>query len=206
MNAEQEKLIDELTELNQTRNAQFRIALLTLPGVSFLPYLPALFRQHTFLPSILALTSLASTTYLLLRLPPGVTGISFLDRLSQPKTPPPNRNPEILEDYDNTGPSMSMRSRRRSAAAFGGSQGARPFAVSDPRSPLETYLPYLNAGLYLVLALLGLSAKLGPVFGGVGLGNLPGIVLLVVVVAKMVMGTVDPEKELAALKYEFKGA
>ena len=38
------------------------------------------------------------------------------------------------------------------------------------------------------------------------LGNLPAVVLLVVFASKAVMGSVDPERELGALKYEYKGA
>lgn len=43
-------------------------------------------------------------------------------------------------------------------------------------------------------------------FGLLGLGNLPGIVYAVVVVAKLMMASVDPERELGALKYGYKGA
>lgn len=64
------------------------------------------------------------------------------------------------------------------------------------RSPLEMWLPYLNIGL---AALSCLSLK-----GGT-LGILPGILYGVVIVAKMVMGSVDPG-ELEGLKYPYKGA
>lgn len=88
-----------------------------------------------------------------------------------------------------------------------------------PRSPLERYLPFLNLGLCAVLILYGLSAGQGDEgegddgsgqhhhhFGLLGLGNLPAIIYLVVIIAKVVMASVDPESELAALRYEYKGA
>lgn len=75
-------------------------------------------------------------------------------------------------------------------------------------SPLETWLPWLNLGLVGVLVLLGLVS--GEAWKGafrwVGMGNLPGVVFGVIVVAKVVMGSVDPEAELGALKYSYKGA
>lgn len=58
----------------------------------------------------------------------------------------------------------------------------------------------------LILAGLATKSTEKASFGHVGLGNLPAIVYIVVLVAKVVMGSVDPEKELAALKYGFKGA
>lgn len=75
------------------------------------------------------------------------------------------------------------------------------------RSPLETYLPYLNLGLIAALILMGMVTKSNVAsFGWIGMGNLPAIVYIVVLVAKMVMASVDPEAELSTLKYEYKGA
>jgi hypothetical protein len=39
-----------------------------------------------------------------------------------------------------------------------------------------------------------------------GMGYLPLVVYAIVLISKMVMGSVDPEKELASLKYDYKGA
>jgi len=39
-----------------------------------------------------------------------------------------------------------------------------------------------------------------------GFGWLPAGVYLVVLIAKVVMGSVDPEAELGKLRYDFKGA
>lgn len=118
------------------------------------------------LPSLLALTSLFSTAFLLYSLPPTVTGFQVLD----------------------------------------GRQGASAAKVA-PRSPLETWLPYLNLGLVVILMLLSLvsGSDIAGV-GWVGLGNLPAIVYGVVIAAKLIMGSVDPESELTALRYEYKGA
>lgn len=98
--------------------------------------------------------------------------------------------------------------------------GSLNFSLARQRSPLERYLPYLNVGLCVILVLYGLLARRsggssaggdGGVhhaqqFGWLGLGDLPGIVYAVVIVAKLVMATVDPERELGALKYGYKGA
>lgn len=69
------------------------------------------------------------------------------------------------------------------------------------------YLPYLNCVLSGVLVVLGLVLGRGDgSFAWIGMGNLPAIVYGVVLVAKVVMGSVDPERELGGLKYGFKGA
>lgn len=39
-----------------------------------------------------------------------------------------------------------------------------------------------------------------------GMGYLPLVVYAIILVSKMVMGSVDPEKELSSLKYDYKGA
>lgn len=69
------------------------------------------------------------------------------------------------------------------------------------------YLPYLNCLLVMVLAVMGLvvEGEEGS-FAWIGVGNLPGIVYGVVLAAKVVMGGVDPERELGGLKYGYKGA
>lgn len=72
-------------------------------------------------------------------------------------------------------------------------------------SPIEKYLPGLNLGLCGVLAVLGaLVGRRVDVW--MGFSWVPGFVLGVVVGAKWVMGSVDPESELGALRYGFKGA
>lgn len=59
--------------------------------------------------------------------------------------------------------------------------------------------------------LVGVLSILGEVVGRkvnvwTGFAWLPGLVYGVVVLAKWVMGSVDPEGELSGLRYEFKGA
>lgn len=86
-----------------------------------------------------------------------------------------------------------------------------------PKSPLDKHLPYLNVGLCIILVLSGVLANRvvgeedgashhSHQFSWLGLGNLPAIVYGVVIIAKMVMASVDPERELQKLKYEYKGA
>lgn len=175
---EQEDLISRLADENTARNTSFARLLLALPILTTVAYIPTLFRPSTALSSLLAVTSLLSTAFLLYSLPPTQTGIAILDQRRINST------------------TTGQRSRRA---------GSQPLLV--PGSPLETWLPYLNLGLAVVLTILDLlrgseSTRLG----WVALGNLPAIVYAVVIVAKLVMASVDPESELSALKYEYKGA
>jgi hypothetical protein len=114
-------LIRTLEQENTRRNKQFATVLLALPLLSILPYVPALFNGHTTLLSILSITSLLSTAYLLYILPPGQTAISYLDAL-------------------NTTSSKDKPARRQFSQNLGLDEG-----------PIKEYLPYLNLGLCGVL-------------------------------------------------------
>lgn len=70
---------------------------------------------------------------------------------------------------------------------------------------MQLYLPYLNLALVTVLGLLGLVFK-GREEVWWGFGWLPAGVYGVILVAKFLMGSVNPEAELETLRYEFKGA
>jgi hypothetical protein len=172
---EQENLIRTLEQENTTRNKQFATTLLALPLLSVVPYIPTLFNPHTTLLSILSITSLLSTAYLLYALSPGQTAISYIDALntSSPKDKPASR------------------------------QFSQNLGLDD--GPIKQYLPYLNLGLCVVLVLLGMvvSKKIDMWWG---FGWLPAGVYAVVLLAKWMMGSVDPEGELGGLRYGFKGA
>ncbi|KAI1376112.1 hypothetical protein F4677DRAFT_420318 [Hypoxylon crocopeplum] len=193
---EQEALIATLAQQNATRNAQFRLLLLCLPAVSALPYLVALVSPSSGsgngsgrLTALLSLSSLVSTGWMLWALPPGVTGIRGLDAWVS----------------GGGGGAEAQESKQKR-----GENSSAPFyAEEHRRSPLETYLPYLNTGLCAVLVLAGFVSKSAVsqgYWGHVGLSNLPAIVYGVVLVANIVMGGVDPERDLSALRYEYKGA
>jgi ABC-type dipeptide/oligopeptide/nickel transport system permease component len=168
-------LIRTLEQENTRRNKQFATVLLALPLLSILPYIPDLFNGRTTLLSILSITSLLSTAYLLYVLPPGQTAISYLDALNSP-------------------PSKDKLARRQLSQNLGLDKG-----------PIKQYLPYLNLGLGGVLVLLGMvvSRKIELWWG---FGWLPAGVYAVVLLAKWMMGSVDPEGELGGLRYGFKGA
>lgn len=201
---EQETLIATLATQNETRNAQFRYLLFALPTLSSIPYLISLVTLHHPQSALLALTSLASTSWLLYCLPPAETGIPYLDKLGQPSARPAVRS-GILSDQEDDDDATALRrsrtSRRRRASSF----SVAAHAVFH-RTPLEQWLPYLNLGLCGVLFVIGVlkSAKNGG--GSLVLDLLPGVVYAVVLAAKMVMGEVDPEGELGGLRYEYKGA
>ncbi|KAK8920028.1 hypothetical protein VCV18_008861 [Metarhizium anisopliae] len=177
---EQETLIADLAAQNRQTNTSFATVLLALPALSTIPYLPLLLRgPPNPVIAVLSLTSLLSTAYILYKLPPPETGIAPLDAWVQR-----GGVPEASE---------TIRRLKR---------GAGP-----DKSPLEMYLPYLNCVLSGVLVVLGLVLGRGDgSFAWIGMGNLPAIVYGVVLVAKVVMGSVDPERELGGLKYGFKGA
>lgn len=147
---------------------------------------------------LLSLTSLLSTAYLLYIQPPDRTGIPFLDALARPS--PANPAAASL--------ARRLQDQRRAAAA--------PLGIGDDdSSPLQKFLPYLT------LALCGIVAVMGAVAHArdpaqqqqqqqqrdwILRGNLPAVVHGVVLVSKMVMASVDPEAELGALRYGYKGA
>jgi len=79
-----------------------------------------------------------------------------------------------------------------------------PSLAAPDRSPLETHLPVLNLALCAVLLLLGLLARRGG--EAPGPEYLPAVAYGAVLAAKVVMGEVDPERELTGLTYEYKGA
>lgn len=199
---EQEEVVNSLSTRNHETNSQFRLFLLALPVLSAIPYVLAV--AHPSSQGIsrtvasLALTSLASTTWLLWSQLPGVTGITPLDRWAGGT----GAEDTIHGDHGHH-VSTKRRSRRESFSV--------PMAVpvESTKSPLAIWLPYLNLGLCGVLVLAGwfsTGGRHGGSWGHVGLANLPGVVYTVVLAAKMVMGGVDPEKELIGLKYEYKGA
>ncbi|RDA87199.1 hypothetical protein CP532_2520 [Ophiocordyceps camponoti-leonardi (nom. inval.)] len=87
------------------------------------------------------------------------------------------------------------------------SRQRHPLAPSY-KSPLETYLPSLNAVAAALLVLMGFLSdrRAQGSLAWIGAGNLPAIIYLAVLLAKYVMAGVDPEGELSALKYNYKGA
>ncbi|KAM0287954.1 hypothetical protein ACHAQH_000021 [Verticillium albo-atrum] len=106
--------------------------------------------------------------------------------------PPDKTGLRAVDDWRR--PATAKRERQR--------RGAAPFVLEE-RGPLDAYLPILNLGLCAVVALMGAFAR-GRERGL--LAYWPGVVYAVVLVAKVVMGSVDPEGELSALKYDYKGA
>ncbi|PQE25382.1 Histone acetyltransferase protein [Rutstroemia sp. NJR-2017a BBW] len=174
---EQDSLIRTLHTQNTITNTHYTYILLALPLICVLPYLRTLLHPRTSLLSILSISSLLSTSYLLYILPPGVTGISVLDSLN----------------------SKTQAKARNHSPVFSSSDG-----------PLQTYLPYLNIALSAILGVLGSLVKAKIQAQGMvlwtGFEWVPGAIYAVVVVAKLVMGSVDPEEELRGLRYGYKGA
>ncbi|PHH52179.1 hypothetical protein CFIMG_003473RA [Ceratocystis fimbriata CBS 114723] len=195
---EQEALIRDLAAQNAVRNAQFHHALRLLPLLASAAYVLPLFyssssggARRAIVPSLLSLISLVATSFLVHRLPVQVTGFAFLDDLCA---------------RDSTSSTSEIAGNRR-AVRRGFLRRGEPGLTGE--SPLERYLPFLNVALGVLAALGG---TLGPARGG-GVWWLDGVlaglplgILAVVVGAKMMMAGVDPETELSALKYDYKGA
>ncbi|KAI1428037.1 hypothetical protein F5Y12DRAFT_734918 [Xylaria sp. FL1777] len=162
--------------------------------------------------ALLALSSLASTAWTLWSLPPGVTGIRALDTwvgVDGSAGASSSSSFETGSQRGLLGPMGANAQRRRRAGAGAGSRFFS-FWAQRHRSPLQQYLPFLNIALCGLLVLAGfLSSQRSAAaqhWGHVGLANLPALIYAVVLVAKMLMGSIDPERELSALRYEYKGA
>ena len=169
---EQENLIRTMQQQTITQNKIYNNVFLVLPLVCVLPYLTTLFQPQTSLLSLLSITSLLSTAFLVYILPPGITSINFLDALN---VPPPSKSRR------STGP------------------------IHQPQGPIETFLPYMNIVLSMMLGLLGMVTR-GKEELWMGFAWLPGAIYAIVIGGKWVMGSVNPEDELGGLRYGFKGA
>lgn len=178
--AEQESLIRTLAAENASRDALTTRVLTILPILACPPYiLPTPFRPAAPLLRLLCATCLLSTAYLIHRLDPTQTGIPLLD----------SRHP---------GRNASKNTRSR--PGLGGNRHAGA-------GPLDTYLPYLNGALAVLLVVAGVlvpaqSSPAAPLLSTC----LPAVVYAVVALAKVVMAGVDPEAELQGLRYQYKGA
>jgi hypothetical protein len=191
---EQDALIRQLADQNATVNERTRLGLLLVCFLVMLAYVPTLFRARTRFASLLSLTSLGATAWTLHSLPPGVTGIAPLDAWIA------RANEDGGGATGHSGPRYGLLMRQQRG-------GKAP--------PLERYLPYLNVGLCVFTAVLGVVVVRGGdndgggggfACGPIGMGYLPAGVYAMVVLAKTLMGSVDPERELTALKYDYKGA
>ncbi|KAI1297386.1 hypothetical protein F5Y03DRAFT_283224 [Xylaria venustula] len=174
--------------------------------------------------ALLALSSLACTAWTLWSLPPGVTGIRALDTWvgssnagASSSTASSVTSTSTYTSRDRStsgllGPIGANAQRRRLATSS--AAGSRLFfwATRHHRSPLQQYLPFLNIALCSLLILAGIltsssqRSAASRHWGHVGLANLPALIYAVVLVAKMLMGSIDPERELSSLRYEYKGA
>ncbi|KAI9643910.1 hypothetical protein NHQ30_007261 [Ciborinia camelliae] len=182
---EQDNLIQHLTTLHMKYNILYTRLLLCLPLISTIPYFLTLFTPTTSLLSTLSITSLLSTAFLVYSLPPEKTAISILDNFNQPS-----------------------KDSSRSKIGVLGVNGA-------DNGPLQTYLPTLNLLLSFILGILGtlLKSKSRTKTAGAeadifwtGFEWLPLGIYAVVLLAKTVMGSVNPEEELGSLRYRYKGA
>ncbi|KAL7799867.1 hypothetical protein V8C37DRAFT_365771 [Trichoderma ceciliae] len=193
---EQDQLIQTLASQNASQNETLARILLALPLLSTVAYIRPLFDRTTTSFAIFCITSLLATAFLLHRLPPTETGIEIIDRRASGR--------KLRAGGVPTRPRL-----RNSRGGLGvlGVLGRGPVEI-QMRSPLEKTLPYLNLGLAVLLILMGLvrGDERGGGFGWVSMGNVPGLVYCVAITAKIVMAGVDPERDLAGLKYGYKGA
>ncbi|KXX80799.1 hypothetical protein MMYC01_202917 [Madurella mycetomatis] len=205
---EQESLIATLTSENKNRNASFLRFLSALPALSSIPFFLGITSRTAAGPSVLlsllGLSSLAATGWLLHRLDTARTGFALLD--ARNTTGLSSRSGSSGSDSVGGGGPGRRRARELRGILGGG-------MLDGNASPLERHLPHLNVGLAVLAFVTGLleRARTDGSAAAVGvdpvlLGALPGIVYAVVVGAKLVMAGVDPERELSGLRYEYKGA
>ncbi|CZT44079.1 uncharacterized protein RSE6_04204 [Rhynchosporium secalis] len=155
-------------------------------------------KQYTTLLLILTLTT--TLPYLTTLFVPQITLLSFLSISSLLSTAyltstyPPNKTGiAFLDALNMSSEPQSLAARKEALMQAGG-------------GPVKMFLPYLNMALCVVL--VGLGGVVKRRGGGLwwGFEWLPASVYTVVLVAKWVMGSVDPEGELGGLKYQLKGA
>ncbi|KAK4042272.1 hypothetical protein C8A01DRAFT_44661 [Parachaetomium inaequale] len=180
---------------------------------------------------LLGLSSLFATGWMLHRLGVTETGFAFLDTTTATTQTASSSSASDKKRLGRRGgygygldtgtgatgsgrtPTRGRWGRRggQSDGILGSGSASQEGGGGGGKSPLETHLPRLNIALALLALLTGLLQRLrtGPVPTGVSpllLGALPGVVYAVTVGAKVVMAGVDPERELSALKYGYKGA
>ncbi|RKF64099.1 hypothetical protein OnM2_021025 [Erysiphe neolycopersici] len=172
---EQDNLIQSLDDENTRTNQLYTRILLVISLISISPYLRTIVNPELTLFSILSITSLLSTAYLLVSLPPGQTNIAIIDYLSQSSIQKPT-TPQYI--------SLPLPSH----------------------GPIKQVLPYLNIGLCVTLVLLGsvIQKRAGSLW--FGLCFIPIINYGAVLITACFMRSIDPQKELCTLKYEYKGA
>jgi len=189
---EQETLIQTLSTKNTSQNTTYTTLLTTLPLLSITPYL--LTPNLPLLTRLLAIKSLLATFFLLYVLQPQDTGFPALNAWAASSSKPT----PTLES------TMSRRGRRTQIQVRPGVFRDLDLSLmgENGKSPLLIWLPHLNIALAGVLALSGLVNDRLPL----SLAWLPALVYGLVVAAKAVMAGVDPESELRALKYDYKGA
>ncbi|RFU80451.1 hypothetical protein TARUN_1775 [Trichoderma arundinaceum] len=185
---EQDQLIQTLAAENASQNETLARILLALPLLSTAAYIRPLFDPATASFAIFCITSLLATAFLLHRLPPTETGIEIVDAWASGRKHPPG--------------DLTSRLHLRNPL------GVLGRAHIETRSPLEKILPYMNLGLTGLVIIMGLvrGDERGGGFGWVSMGNVPGLVYSVIMIAKIIMAGVDPERELTGLKYGYKGA
>ncbi|KAI9794821.1 MAG: hypothetical protein M1816_002949 [Peltula sp. TS41687] len=174
---EQEALISNLRREDSDRNALYTNLLLSLPLLLSVPYIPLFFRrQTTYQTRLLILLSLTS----------------LLSTAYTLRYIPVNHEPRD-DQRRKKGNNRPLRSR-----------GSVGWAEGED-GPLKRYLHVLNGVICGLLALVSLLlvGRRGDVQGVVWM--VPGFVLMVVMVARRIMASVDVE-ELEDLRYEYKGA
>ncbi|KAF2204763.1 hypothetical protein GQ43DRAFT_408864 [Delitschia confertaspora ATCC 74209] len=193
---EQETLLSSLATQDTRTTTVYTHLLLVLPLLPVFFYIPLLGHAPTLLPSVLGITSLLATAYILYYIP--------LPAISTDTTPTPSK----------------PISKRKGKANMGKAPEHKTSSETNlftPRSPLSTLLPHEQIDLlhqYLVpvnAALCLLSALYQFTQGGdwvsgvqIGGGYMPGLILGVILVARRELRVVDLS-ELERMRYRYKG-
>ncbi|KIX94433.1 uncharacterized protein Z520_09819 [Fonsecaea multimorphosa CBS 102226] len=186
---EQEHLLQNLQASETSTNAIYTMVFTGLPLVVTLPFMWYLSRSTSramaFL-CLLSITSLASSAYIMYMIPTS-TPIGSLS----------------------SGPTRTTSSttRQRQAHGTGVSQGA--FLLTSSESPINQYLPYLNAFIdaLLFIASMGYRSRHDVPEGLWLFLLLPGLIFAMVFITRRSMSEVHAGlAELEGLRYEYRGA
>lgn len=184
-NTEQEHLLENLQASETSSNAIYMLLFTGLPLIVIVPFIWYLFSSTTksmALLCLLSITSLVSSAYIMYMIPLGTPLGS-------------------LSTFPRTAPGAQQRRNH------GGSQTS--FLLTSDESPINQYLPYLNAFISALLFLgsWAYRSRTGTPDGFWIFLLFPGVIFMMVFIARRTMADVQSGlSELRGMRYGYKGA
>ncbi|KAJ9607007.1 hypothetical protein H2200_009018 [Cladophialophora chaetospira] len=182
---EQEQVLESMQASETSSNAIYTLLFTGLPLVVILPFIRYLFLSTSSsmaLLCLLSITSLVSSAYMMYMIPLGTP----LGSLSKVLRPTPSAQQQRDHAFSRTS-----------------------FLLTSDESPINQYLPYLNAfiSVLLFLASWAYRSRTGAPAGFWVVLLFPGINFIMVFMTKRSMAEVQTGlSELRGMRYEYKGA